>query len=39
VLLSSWGDKPQADWGLRISMKTPKNLVKQAFTLTNVALP
>jgi hypothetical protein len=39
VLLSSWGDKPQPDWGLRVSMKTPKNLVKQPFVLTNVPLP
>ncbi len=39
VLLSSWGDKPQPDWGLRISMKTPKNLVRQPFTLSNVPLP
>lgn len=39
VLLSSWGDKPQPDWGLRVSMKTPKNLVKQAFVLNNVPLP
>ena len=39
VLLSSWGDKPQSDWGLRISMKTSKNLVRQPFTLNNVPLP
>jgi hypothetical protein len=39
VLLSSWGDKPQPDWGLRIAMTTPKNLVRQAFSLTNVPLP
>jgi hypothetical protein len=39
VKLSSWGDKPQPDWGLRVSMKTPKNMVKQAFVLNNVPLP
>ncbi|HKR62623.1 MAG TPA: hypothetical protein VJZ00_02735 [Thermoanaerobaculia bacterium] len=39
VKLSSWGDKPQPDWGLRVSMTTPKNLVKQPFTLKDVPLP
>jgi hypothetical protein len=38
-VLSTWGDKPQADWKLRVTMKTAKNIVKQPFTLTNVALP
>jgi hypothetical protein len=39
VILSAWGDKPQPDWGLRVSMKTPKNTVRQPFVLTNVPLP
>ena len=36
---STWGDKPQADWKLRISMKTPKNMVRHSFALKDVALP
>lgn len=39
TVLSTWGDKPAADWKMRISMRTPKNLVKQPFTLKDVALP
>ena len=37
--ISAWGDKPQPDWGLRISMKTPKNTVRQPFALKDVPLP
>lgn len=36
---STWGGKPAADWKLRVSMKTAKNLVRQPFTLKDVALP
>jgi hypothetical protein len=36
---STWGEKPQADWKLRVSMKTPKNLVRYSFALKDVALP
>lgn len=39
TVLSTWGEKPQADWKMRISMRTPKNLVKQPFMLKDVALP
>jgi hypothetical protein len=39
TVLSTWGEKPAADWKMRISMRTPKNLVKQPFTLKDVALP
>lgn len=39
TILSTWSGKPQPDWKLRVSMKTPKNLVRMPFTLTNVALP
>jgi hypothetical protein len=39
VLLSTWGEKPEPGWGLRVSMKTPKNLVRQAFALDDVPLP
>ena len=38
-VLSAWGEKPQPDWKLRVTMKTAKNIVKQPFALTNVALP
>jgi hypothetical protein len=37
--LTTWGDKPQPDWKLRVSMKTPKNLVRYSFALKDVALP
>lgn len=37
--LAIWGDAPQPDWKLRVSLKTPKNLVRHTFTLKNVALP
>ena len=37
--LSTWGEKPQPDWKLRVSMTTPKNLVRQPFALTDVPLP
>jgi len=39
TVLSTWGEKPQPDWKLRISMKTQKNIVRYPFVLTNVALP
>jgi len=37
--LSTWGDKPQPDWKLKVSMKTPKNIVRYSFALKDVALP
>jgi hypothetical protein len=37
--LSTWGDKPQPDWKLRISMKTAKNMVRHSFALKDLALP
>jgi hypothetical protein len=37
--LTTWGEKPQADWKLKVSMKTPKNLVRYSFALKDVALP
>lgn len=39
TVLSTWSDKPQPDWKLRVSMKTAKNLLRQPFALTNVPLP
>lgn len=36
---STWSGKPQADWKLRVNMTTAKNLVRQPFTLKDVALP
>ncbi|HEV7768651.1 MAG TPA: hypothetical protein VGQ76_26880, partial [Thermoanaerobaculia bacterium] len=36
---STWGEKPQADWKLKVSMKTAKNLVRHSFALKDVALP
>jgi hypothetical protein len=39
VYLSTWGEKPKPDWKLKVSMKTPKNMVRYAFALKDVALP
>ena len=39
AILSTWAGKPQPDWKLRVSMKTPKNVVRVPFTLANVPLP
>jgi hypothetical protein len=39
TVLSTWGEKPQADWKMRIAMRTPKNLVRQPFTIKDVPLP
>lgn len=37
--LSTWAGKPQADWKMVVKMKTPKNVVKYPFALTDVPLP
>ncbi|MEO8379224.1 MAG: hypothetical protein ABI779_06135 [Acidobacteriota bacterium] len=37
--LATWGDAPQPDWRLRVSLKTPKNLVRYPFALKDVVLP
>jgi hypothetical protein len=37
--LTIWGEKPAPDWKLKISMKTPKNVVRYTFVLKDVALP
>ncbi|HJQ35684.1 MAG TPA: hypothetical protein VKB93_00965 [Thermoanaerobaculia bacterium] len=39
TVLSLWGEKPQPDWKLRISLKTAKNIVRYPFALSNLALP
>ncbi|PYQ27210.1 MAG: hypothetical protein DMF56_20765 [Acidobacteria bacterium] len=39
TVLSTWGEKPEADWKLRVNMKTAKNIVRVPFSLTNVPLP
>ena len=39
TVLSTWGEKPEADWSMRVNLKTSKNLVRYPFTLTNIALP
>jgi len=39
TILSTWGEKPQPDWKLRVSMKTPKNLARYSFALADVNLP
>jgi hypothetical protein len=37
--LGTWGGKPQPDWKMRVSMKTPKNMVRYSFALSDVPLP
>jgi hypothetical protein len=39
TVLSTWSEKPAADWGLRVNMKTAKNLVRYPFVIADVALP
>ena len=39
VVLSTWGEKPQADWTMKVNLKTSKNVVRYPFALTNVPLP
>ena len=37
--LSTWAGKPQADWKMRVSMKTSKTVVRYTFALNDVPLP
>lgn len=39
TVLSTWAGKPQPDWKLRVSMTTPKNVVRYSFAVADVALP
>ncbi len=39
TVLSSYGSAPAADTGLRITLQTPKSVVRQSFALQNVGLP
>lgn len=39
TLLTTWGEAPQPDWKMRVSMRTNKNLVKHQFVLKDVLLP
>lgn len=39
VVLSTWGAKPDADTTLKVMLKTPKNVVRYPFKLTDIALP
>ena len=39
TILSTWGEAPQPDWKIRVSMRTDKNLVRHQFVLKDVALP
>lgn len=39
TIFSNWAGKPEADWKLRVSMKTSKNLVRYPFKLADVPLP
>ena len=39
TVLNMWGEKPQADWALKVELKTPKTSVRHTFALEDVALP
>jgi len=39
TVFSSWGDKPQPDWSLKIALRTPKTFIRHTFSLSDVALP
>ena len=39
TMLSTWAGTPQPDWKMRVSMKTPKNVVRYAFAVNDVPLP
>lgn len=39
TVLSMWGETPSPDWSLRVSLKTPKNVVRYPFVLKDIALP
>lgn len=39
TVLSMWGETPSSDSSLRVSLKTPKNVVCYPFVLKDVALP
>ena len=39
TLMSTWAGTPQPDWKMRVSMKTPKNVVRYAFAVNDVPLP
>lgn len=39
TVLSTWGETPGPDWGLRVRMKTPKTLARYSFALKDVPLP
>lgn len=39
VKYSTWGDPIGSDWTLKISMQTPKNMMRYAFAVKDVELP
>jgi hypothetical protein len=39
TVLSMYGEKPADDWSMRVSLMTPKTLVRVPLVLTNVPLP
>ena len=38
-VLTTWGEKPESDWTLRVELKTPKTMVRHTFQLANIELP
>jgi len=38
-IVARYGEKPTADWSLRVSLQTPKNIVRYPFSLSDVPLP
>lgn len=39
VRLSTWEGKPNPEWKLRVNMRTPKNMARYSFALSDVPLP
>lgn len=39
TVLSMWSGAAEPDWKLRVSMRTPKNLLRHSFALNNIPLP
>jgi hypothetical protein len=39
TVLSTWSEKPGADWTMKVNMKTSKNVTRHPFELTNIKLP
>ncbi len=39
TILATYGETPEANWGLKITLRTPKTIARHTFALSDVALP